>query len=41
MEAFVRIADVKYRQSGRARNYNDALKMLLDDMLAKYEKAPW
>lgn len=41
LELFVRIADVKYRQSGRAKNYNDALRMLLEKTLKKYEKQPW
>ena len=41
LELFVRIADVKYRQSGRANNYNDALKMLLNITMKNYEKLPW
>ena len=41
LELFVRIADVKYRQSGRAKTFNQALKMLLDLTLKKYEKQPW
>lgn len=41
LELLVRIADVKYRQSGRASTCDEALKMVLKQMFARYSKSPW
>jgi hypothetical protein len=37
----VRISNAKYKETGKASSYNDALNMLLESILRKYEKKPW
>lgn len=41
LEIMIRIANSKYRESGRAATHSEALSMLLESVVAKYETRPW
>lgn len=41
LEIMIRIANSKYRETGRAATYAEALGKLLESVVAKYETRPW
>jgi hypothetical protein len=41
LEIMIRIANSKYRETDRAATYSEALGMLLESVVAKYETRPW
>ena len=41
LEVLVRIANAKYKETGRAETFNDALIMVLDSIWANYPMAQW
>ena len=41
LEIMIRISNAKYRETDRASSYHEALEMLLESMIKKYETKPW
>jgi len=41
LEILIRVANAKYRESNRANSYIEALTLLLEHFLPKYEAKPW
>ena len=41
LEIMIRISNAKYRETGRASTFSEALSMMLESVVAKYETRPW
>ena len=41
LEIMIRISNAKYRETDRASSYHEALEMLLESIIKKYETKPW
>ena len=41
LEVLVRIANVKYRETGLAENFNEALIMLMNSIIENFDVKPW
>ena len=41
LEVLVRIANAKYKETGKVQTVAQGLRLLVDTMIAKYELAPW
>ena len=41
LEILVRIAAAKYKETGRARSYSQALRMMVESIITNYETRPW
>lgn len=41
LEILVRVANAKYRDTGRANTYIDCLNLLMKDVLTKFSPRPW
>lgn len=41
LEILVRVANAKYRDTGRANTYTDCLDLLMKDVMTKFAPRPW
>ena len=41
LEIMIRLASSKYRESGRAASYNEALDIMLESIIPKFQRKPW
>ena len=41
LEIMIRIANAKYKETGRAESYSESLEMMLDSIIDKFKTKPW